>query len=72
MLMILVVIPVKCKLFRMVRYSIVKIQLNKKYRNTILLDGSIAEKELFSWIDHSYDQVLLNLKGTKPSKGHYS
>lgn len=46
--------------------------MNKKYWNTVLLDGSIPEKEIFSWIAHSYDQVLLNLKGAKSSKRHYS
>ncbi|MCE5346814.1 MAG: MmcQ/YjbR family DNA-binding protein [Bacteroidales bacterium] len=29
----------------------------KKHWNTILLDGSIPDKEVFSWIDHSYNLV---------------
>lgn len=32
--------------------------MNKKHWNTINLDGSIADKEIFSWIDHSYGLVL--------------
>jgi predicted DNA-binding protein (MmcQ/YjbR family) len=31
--------------------------MNKKHWNTVLLDGSIPDKELFLWIDHSYDLV---------------
>ena len=31
--------------------------MNKKHWNTILCDGSIPDKEIFSWIDHSYDLV---------------
>ncbi len=31
---------------------------NKKHWNTIVLDGSILEKDLKHWIDHSYDMVL--------------
>jgi len=32
--------------------------MNKKHWNTILLDGSVPDKEVFSWIDHSYDLVI--------------
>jgi len=31
--------------------------MNKKHWNTVLLDGSITDKEIFSWIDHSYDLI---------------
>jgi predicted DNA-binding protein (MmcQ/YjbR family) len=31
--------------------------MNKKHWNTIMLNGSVPEKEIFSWIDHSYDLV---------------
>jgi predicted DNA-binding protein (MmcQ/YjbR family) len=31
--------------------------MNKKHWNTILLDGSIPDKDVLSWIDHSYDLV---------------
>jgi predicted DNA-binding protein (MmcQ/YjbR family) len=32
--------------------------MNKKHWNTIYLDGSVPDKEVFSWVDHSYDLVL--------------
>jgi predicted DNA-binding protein (MmcQ/YjbR family) len=28
--------------------------MNKKHWNTVILDGTIPDKEIFSWIDHSY------------------
>ena len=31
--------------------------MNKKHWNTILVNGSVSDKELFSWIDHSYELV---------------
>ena len=31
--------------------------MNKKHWNTVLLNGSVPDKELFSWIDHSYNLV---------------
>ena len=31
--------------------------MNKKHWNTVLLDGSVPDTELFSWIDHSYNLV---------------
>ncbi|MEW5844350.1 MAG: MmcQ/YjbR family DNA-binding protein [Bacteroidota bacterium] len=35
--------------------------MNKTHWNTIMLDGSIADKEILSWIDHSYDLVVKSL-----------
>jgi predicted DNA-binding protein (MmcQ/YjbR family) len=32
--------------------------MNKKHWNTVYIDGSVPDKELFPWIDHSYDLVL--------------
>jgi predicted DNA-binding protein (MmcQ/YjbR family) len=32
--------------------------MNKKHWNTVYIDGSVPDKEVFSWIDHSYDLVL--------------
>ena len=32
--------------------------MNKKHWNTIYLDGSVPDKEVISWVDHSYDLVL--------------
>jgi hypothetical protein len=38
-------------------YSIVKTHMNKKHWNTINLDGTVPDKEVFSWIDHSYELI---------------
>jgi predicted DNA-binding protein (MmcQ/YjbR family) len=35
--------------------------MNKKHWNTILLDGSVPDKYIFQWIDHSYDRVVEGL-----------
>ena len=35
--------------------------MNKKHWNTIMLDGSIPDRLLKTWIDHSYDLVVLSL-----------
>jgi len=42
------------------RYSSVMpgYHMNKKHWNTINIDGSVPGKEVFSWVDHSYDLVL--------------
>jgi predicted DNA-binding protein (MmcQ/YjbR family) len=31
--------------------------MNKKHWNTVMIDGSIPDREIFEWIDHSYDLV---------------
>jgi predicted DNA-binding protein (MmcQ/YjbR family) len=31
--------------------------MNKKHWNTVVVDGSISDKEIFSWIDDSYELV---------------
>ena len=31
--------------------------MNKKHWNTVVLDGSVPDKKVFGWIDHSYDLV---------------
>lgn len=31
--------------------------MNKTHWNTIYLDGSVPDREIFSWIDHSYERV---------------
>ena len=28
--------------------------MNKKHWNTVMFDGSVPDKEVFGWIDHSY------------------
>ena len=32
--------------------------MNKKHWNTVLLDGTVPDKEVFSWIDHSYSLIV--------------
>jgi predicted DNA-binding protein (MmcQ/YjbR family) len=36
--------------------------MNKKHWNTLIINGSIPPKELFDWIDHSYESVVNGLK----------
>src|SRR5512135_1846111 len=36
--------------------------MNKKYWNTVVLDGTIPSKEVFSMIDHSFEEVLKGVK----------
>jgi predicted DNA-binding protein (MmcQ/YjbR family) len=31
--------------------------MNKRHWNTVLIDGTIPDKEIVEWIDHSYDLV---------------
>ncbi len=38
--------------------------MNKKHWNTIILDGSIHDGEIFTMIDDSYDLVVKGLKKT--------
>lgn len=40
--------------------------MNKKHWNTIAADGSVSDKQLEEWIDHSYDLVVGGL--TKKEK----
>ena len=46
--------------------------MNKKHWNTVMIDGSVSDKVLKEWIDHSYDLVTLNnhlsVKGPKRRK----
>jgi predicted DNA-binding protein (MmcQ/YjbR family) len=41
------------------RYSSVTAgyHMNKKHWNTVMLNGSVPDKEIFKWIDHSYDLI---------------
>jgi len=36
--------------------------MNKKHWNTVYIDGSVPDKEIFSWIDHSYELVIKKAK----------
>jgi predicted DNA-binding protein (MmcQ/YjbR family) len=35
--------------------------MNKKHWNTVLIDGTLSNALIFSFIDHSYDMVRLSL-----------
>jgi predicted DNA-binding protein (MmcQ/YjbR family) len=32
--------------------------MNKKHWNTVMLNGSVPDREVFSWIDHSYNLII--------------
>lgn len=32
--------------------------MNKKMWNTIYVDGTVSDDQLYEWIDHSYDEVI--------------
>jgi predicted DNA-binding protein (MmcQ/YjbR family) len=36
--------------------------MNKKHWNTVIIDNSIPPKNIFSWIDNSYELVVNGLK----------
>ena len=42
--------------------------MNKRHWNTIILDGSISDNEIFSMIDDSYDLVVKGLKKSDRKK----
>ncbi len=42
--------------------------MNKRHWNTVLLDGSIPDAEIFSMIDESYDLVVKGLPKSKRPK----
>lgn len=31
--------------------------MNKKHWNTVNIDGTVADRDIFAWIDHSYDLI---------------
>ncbi|MCB2221256.1 MAG: MmcQ/YjbR family DNA-binding protein [Bacteroidetes bacterium] len=35
--------------------------MNKKHWNTVIVDGSISDEKLYTWIDHSYDLIVKSL-----------
>ena len=45
------------------KYDAVKpgYHMNKKHWNTILMDGTVSDKLIKQWIDHSYDLVFQGL-----------
>lgn len=42
--------------------------MNKQHWNTVQIDGSIPDKTLREWIDHSYDLVFASLPAKKRSE----
>ena len=38
---------------------------NKEHWNTVVIDGTITDKLIFKWIDHSYKLVVQKLPKTK-------
>ena len=39
--------------------------MNKKYWNTVFVDGSVADNMLRQWIDHSYNEVVNKMTKTE-------
>ena len=52
------------------RYSSVTpgYHMNKTHWNTVLLDGSVPNKEILDWIDESYNLVIKGLKKSDREK----
>jgi predicted DNA-binding protein (MmcQ/YjbR family) len=46
--------------------------LNKSHWNTVILDGTVTEAELFKMIDHSYELVFKGLKRSEKEAIHQS
>ncbi|MEA3443599.1 MAG: MmcQ/YjbR family DNA-binding protein [Bacteroidota bacterium] len=42
--------------------------MNKQQWNTVVSDGSVSDKLIFEWVDHSYQQVIAKLSKTKQKK----
>ncbi len=41
---------------------------NKKHWNTVLIDGSVSDKQIYEWISHSYNMVVKGLTKEKLKK----
>jgi predicted DNA-binding protein (MmcQ/YjbR family) len=39
--------------------------MNKLHWNTVMIDGSVSEREIETWIDHSYELVVASLTKNK-------
>ena len=42
--------------------------MNKKYWNTVLIDGTIPPRQIFAMIDHSYEQTVKGMSKTVRAK----
>jgi predicted DNA-binding protein (MmcQ/YjbR family) len=41
---------------------------NKKHWNNVIADGSITDRQLMEWIDHSYEQVVRGMPRSKQER----
>ena len=58
--------PAKAEILRELYPAIIPgYHMNKRHWNTVLLDGSIPDVEIFSMIDESYDLVVQGLPKSK-------
>jgi predicted DNA-binding protein (MmcQ/YjbR family) len=46
--------------------------MNKTYWNTVMIDGTVPDKMIKEWIDHSYEQVVAALPKNKQQELHKS
>jgi predicted DNA-binding protein (MmcQ/YjbR family) len=44
--------------------------MNKKHWNTVTIDGSISDKEIFAMIDHSFELIAASLPKNQRRKTH--
>ncbi|MTI31152.1 MmcQ/YjbR family DNA-binding protein [Xanthovirga aplysinae] len=42
--------------------------MNKKHWNTLTLDGTMSDQEVYKWIDHSYELVVAKLPKAQREK----
>ena len=42
--------------------------MNKKHWNTVYFDGSVSDKLICEWIDHSYDMVVKGMSKKEQAK----
>jgi predicted DNA-binding protein (MmcQ/YjbR family) len=42
--------------------------MNKRHWNTVIIDGSVPNKNILEWIDHSYNLVAAGLKKSDREK----
>jgi len=38
--------------------------MNKKHWNSLMMDGSLDNQDIFKWVDHSYDLIVKSLPKT--------
>lgn len=61
--------PEKCIELREMHSSVLPgFHMNKKYWNTVVIDGSVSDRKLEEWIDDSYDQVVEKMTKKKQNE----